>query len=140
MRPDRTRLIEFGRFARDDRQRRREGEPESFTFLGSTHRCGTNSRGNFSIWRQTVRQRLAAKLQQVKQTLRERMHEPLPTVAEWLGRVLNGFWQYHAVPGNRASLHRFQRAVQRWPSLPRPVPWLPVCSGWYSGNLKTHRA
>ena len=72
--PDKTRLIEFGRFARANRQRRGEGEPESFTFLGFTHSCGTNSRGNFTIWRRTVRQRLEAKLQQVKQTLRERMH------------------------------------------------------------------
>jgi hypothetical protein len=112
--PDKTRLIEFGRRVRDDRQRRREGEPESFAFLGFTHRCGTNSRGNFTIWRQTVRKRLEAKLQQVKQTLRERMHEPVPKVGEWLGRVLNGFYQYHAVPGNWASLHRFRERLGRY--------------------------
>jgi group II intron reverse transcriptase/maturase len=112
--PKKTRLIEFGRFARANRQRRGEGEPESFTFLGFTHRCGTNSRGNFTIWRQTVRQRLEAKLQQVKQTLRARMHEPVAQMGEWLGRVLNGFYQYHAVPGNWASLFRFRERLSRY--------------------------
>ncbi|MGD0577778.1 MAG: reverse transcriptase domain-containing protein [Bryobacteraceae bacterium] len=112
--PDKTRLIEFGRFARANRQRRGEGEPENFTFLGFTHSCGTNSRGNFTIWRRTVRQRLEAKLQQVKQTLRERMHEPVARMGEWLGRVLNGFYQYHAVPGNWASLHRFRERLGRY--------------------------
>ena len=112
--PDKTRLIEFGRRARNDRQWRGEGEPESFTFLGFTHRCGTNSRGNFTIWRQTVRKRFEAKLQQAKQTLRERMHEPAPKVGEWLGRVLNGFYQYHAVPENWASLHRFRERLGRY--------------------------
>jgi RNA-directed DNA polymerase len=112
--PKKTRLIEFGRFARVNRQRRGEGEPESFTFLGFTHRCGTNSRGNFPIWRQTVRQRLEAKLQQVKQTLRARMHEPVAQMGEWLERVLNGYYQYHAVPGNWASLFRFRERLSRY--------------------------
>jgi group II intron reverse transcriptase/maturase len=112
--PDKTRLIEFGRFARANRQRRGEGEPESFTFLGFTHKCGTNSCGTFTIWRQTVRKRLEAKLQQVKQTLRERMHAPVPQTGEWLARVLNGFYQYHAVPGNWASLYRFRERLSRY--------------------------
>jgi RNA-directed DNA polymerase len=109
--PEKTRLIEFGRFARSNRRRRGEGEPESFAFLGFTHSCGTNSRGNFTIWRRTVRKRLEAKLQQIKQTLRARMHEPVPQIGEWLGRVLNGFYQYHAVPGNWASVYRFRERV-----------------------------
>ena len=113
--PEKTRLIEFGRFARAKRQARGEGEPESFTFLGFTHRCGTNRAGKFTIWRQTVRKRLEAKLQQVKQELRARMHEPVPAVGEWLGQVLNGFYQYYAVPGNQNSLHRFRsRIVSYW--------------------------
>jgi group II intron reverse transcriptase/maturase len=112
--PDKTRLIEFGRFARANRKARGEGEPDSFTFLGFTHECGNNSRGNFVIWRRTVRKRLEAKLQQVKQTLRQRMHEPVPKVGEWLGRVLNGFYQYHAVPGNWASLNRFRERIGRY--------------------------
>jgi group II intron reverse transcriptase/maturase len=112
--PEKTRLIEFGRFARTNRASQGKGEPESFTFLGFTHSCGINRAGYFTIRRQTVRQRLEAKLQQVKQTLRARMHEPVPKVGEWLARVLHGFYQYHAVPGNGASLHRFRVQIGRY--------------------------
>jgi len=112
--PEKTRLIEFGRQARANRQARGEGEPESFTFLGFTHSCGINSAGHFTIWRRSERKRLEAKLQQVKQTLRARMHEPVSEVGEWLGRVLRGFYQYHAVPGNQASLQRFRERVGRY--------------------------
>jgi group II intron reverse transcriptase/maturase len=111
---EKTRLIEFGRLAQKNRQARGEGEPESFTFLGFTHYCGTNRAGYFIIRRQTARKRLEAKLQQVKQTLRARMHEPVPKVGEWLRRVLNGFYQYHAVPGNWASLKRFRLRIGRY--------------------------
>lgn len=111
---EKTRLIEFGKFAQRSRQGRGEGEPESFTFLGFTHYCGINSAGKFTIRRQTARKRLEAKLQQVKQTLRARMHEPIPKVGEWLRRVLNGFYQYHAVPGNWDSLHRFRTRITRY--------------------------
>jgi group II intron reverse transcriptase/maturase len=111
--PDKTRLIEYGRFAQTSRQQRGEGEPESFTFLGFTHRCGRNSPGDFTIWRQTARNRLEAKLQQVKQTLRARMHEPIPQVGQWLRLVVEGFYQYHAVPGNWASLNRFRERIGR---------------------------
>ena len=111
---EKTRLIEFGRFARSNRQARGEGEPESFTFLGFTHYCGINSAGYFTIRRQTARKRLEAKLQQVKQTLRARMHEPVPKVGEWLRRVLNGFYQYHAVPGNWDSLKMFRQRIGRY--------------------------
>jgi hypothetical protein len=112
--PEKTRLIEFGRQARASRQARGEGEPESFTFLGFTHSCGINSAGHFTIWRRSERKRLEAKLQRVKQTLRARMHEPVSEVGEWLGRVLRGFYQYHAVPGNQASLQRFRERVGRY--------------------------
>ncbi len=109
--PDKTRLIEFGRYALANRQARGEGEPEGFTFLGFTHRCGINSKGYFTIRRHTARQRLEAKLQQVKQRLRQRMHEPVARVGEWLKRVLQGFYQYHAVPGNRRALQRFRTRI-----------------------------
>ena len=90
-----------------------DGGNESFTFLGFTHYCAVNHAGKFTIRRQTARKRLEAKLQQVKQALRARMHEPVPKVGEWLGRVLNGFYQYHAVPGNWASLQRFRTRLSR---------------------------
>ena len=108
---DKTRLIEFGRFAQANRQARGEEKPESFAFLGFTHSCGVNRKGYFTIHRHTVRKRLEAKLQQVKQTLRKRMHEPVARVGEWLGRVLRGFYQYHAVPGNTRALQRFRRRI-----------------------------
>jgi group II intron reverse transcriptase/maturase len=109
---DKTRLIEFGRFAQRDRRQRGEGEAESFTFLGFTHRCGSNSSGHFTIERRTDRKRMEAKLQKVKQTLRQRMHEPVSAVGEWLGRVVNGYFQYHGVPGNLSSLYRFRDRVR----------------------------
>ena len=108
---EKTRLIEFGRFALETRRNRGEGEPESFTFLGFTHSCAINSKGYFTIRRQTVRKRLEAKLQQVKQMLRARMHEPVPVVGEWLERVLRGFYQYHAVPGNQPAMRRFRERI-----------------------------
>ena len=109
--PEKTGLIEFGRYARLDRQDRGEGDPESFDFLGFTHRCGTSKRGHFAIWRDTVRKRLEAKLHEVKQQLKARMHEPIPAVGKWLSRVLTGYYQYHAVPGNWASLKRFKERI-----------------------------
>jgi hypothetical protein len=112
--PEKTRLIEFGRFARSDRASRGEGKPESFTFLGFTHYCGITKAGYFTVRRQTSRKRLEAKLQQVKHTLRARMHEPVPKIGEWLRRELQGFYQYHAVPGNWASLTRFRIQLGRY--------------------------
>ena len=133
---EKTRLIEVGRFAQANRRQRREGEPESFAFLGFTHRCGRSSRGHFTIWRQTVRKRLEAKLQQVKQALRARMHEPVPHVGEWLGRVVEGFYQYHAVTGNWANLHRFRERIGRLDpghtNIPVPISGsvcIPRCQG-----------
>ena len=112
--PEKTRLIEFGRQAQANRQARGEGEPESFTFLGFTHQCRTTKGGYFHIGRQTERKRMEATLQRVKQTLRQRMHEPVAQVGEWLKRVLNGYYQYHAVPGNLARLTAFRERVCRY--------------------------
>jgi group II intron reverse transcriptase/maturase len=112
--PDKTRRIEFGRWARSPRQARGEGEPESFTFLGFTHYGGINSAGYFTLRRPTARKRLEAKWQQVKPTLRARRHEPVPQVGEWLRGVLNGFYSYHAVPGNGDSLKMFRQRIGRY--------------------------
>jgi len=112
--PEKTRRIEFGPNAARDRRARREGKPESFTFLGFAHSCGTTRQGYFQIRRQTARKRLEAKLQNIKQTLRSRMHEPVPKVGEWLERVLNGHYQYFGVPGNWASLGLFRERIARY--------------------------
>jgi group II intron reverse transcriptase/maturase len=114
--PEKTRLIEFGRFAAENRRRRGEKKPETFHFLGFTHSCGTKrwSRG-FIVRRQTMAKRLRAKLQAVKTTLRERMHEPISAQGRWLGAVVRGYFNYHAVPGNAASLDAFRtQSVRLW--------------------------
>ena len=108
--PDKTRLIEFGRFAESDRRTRGEGKPETFDFLGFTHYCGFK-KGRYIVWRKTAGKRMRAKLQQLKQELRRRMHEPLAQVGKWLGSVQRGYYQYHAVPGNSATLGRFRHRL-----------------------------
>jgi len=108
--PEKTRLIEFGRYAETNRAKRGEGKPESFDFLGFTHYCGSK-KGCFIVWRKTAGKRMRAKLQQIKQELRRRMHEPLAQDGEWLRSVLRGYYQYHAVPGNSATLGRFRNRL-----------------------------
>jgi Reverse transcriptase (RNA-dependent DNA polymerase) len=114
--PDKTRLIEFGRFAAKDRKRRGEGKPETFNFLGFTHICGQSwKNGKFFVLRKTIRERLLAKLKQVKAVLWVRMHQPLAEVGRWLRSVVQGYFNYHAVPGNFASLWSFRFEVRkRW--------------------------
>ena len=90
-------------------------KPETFTFLGFTHYCGKTRNGTFTIWRRTAGKRLRAKLKEIQQTLRSRMHEPVGKVGEWLRRVVNGYYLYHAVPGNLSSLGVFRyRLCQMW--------------------------
>jgi group II intron reverse transcriptase/maturase len=109
--PDKTRLIAFGREAWRNRKRAGQGKLETFTFLGFTHYCGENSKGYFQVWRETAGKRMRAKLQQIKQELRARMHEPVEATGKWLKRVVLGYYQYHAVPGNLQQLGRFPLAV-----------------------------
>lgn len=111
---DKTRLIRFGRFARLNREERGEGKPEAFTFLGFRHICAENRLGRFDIRRITDGDRRRKKLQAMKQELRRRMHDPVERTGEWLKRVLNGYYQYHAVPGNLTVLKRFRRQVARY--------------------------
>ena len=92
--PEKTRLIEFGRFASDRRQRRGQGKPETFDFLGFTHMCGTTKRGKFTVRRCTIAKRLRKKLQEVQQTLRERMHWPIEKRGAWLKSVVLGHYRY----------------------------------------------
>jgi group II intron reverse transcriptase/maturase len=96
--PDKTRLIEFGRFTADRRARRGLGKPETFNFLGFTFIGAHNSQGKFFIMRKTRRDRMRAKLKAVKEELRRRMHEPIPEQGAWLKQVVRGFFAYHAVP------------------------------------------
>ena len=100
--PEKTRLIEFGRHAAESRKRRGLGKPETFDFLGFTFICGKSRRGKFLIKRKTRRDRMRAKLQGIKQELRRRMHQPIPVQGKWLGQVVSGYFNYHAVPTNIA--------------------------------------
>lgn len=109
--PEKTRLLEFGRHAADNRKRRGEGKPETFDFLGLTHICGTTQKGRFAVIRHTVRKRWMTKLREVKTDLRKRMHDPIPEVGAWLKAVVGGHIRYYGVPGNRYALANFRFAV-----------------------------
>ena len=128
--PDKTRLIEFGRYADPNRQQRGDGKPETFNFLGFTHSCGKTREGRFTVLRQTMRMRRQAKLQSVKTELRRRMHEPVPRQGAYLRSVVAGHNQYYGVPMNGAAMGAFRHAVVRlwWRSLRRRtqvhhLPW-----------------
>jgi hypothetical protein len=119
--PNKTRLLEFGRFAARDRRARGEGKPESFNFLGFTHTCATARTGKFTVLRRTMRTRVQAKLQAVKTELRQRMHRPVPELGAYVRAVVQGHMQYYAVPMNYPSVYAFARAVGRlwWQALCR---------------------
>jgi group II intron reverse transcriptase/maturase len=112
--PDKTRIIEFGRFAHENRQARGQGKPETFAFLGFTHIFGRTREGRRLIRRHTVRERLNAKLRQVKATLRGMMHMPIPEQGRYLRLVLNGFYNYYAVPTNFRALNSFYWHIMRY--------------------------
>jgi RNA-directed DNA polymerase len=108
-----TRLIEFGRFARDNRRRRGQGKPETFDFLGFTHCCGTTRKGKFMVLRLTSAKRLRAKLHAVKDELRKRMHRPIAEQGQYLRAVVAGHARYYGVPCNGARLQAFRFQVGR---------------------------
>jgi len=111
--PEKTRLIEFGRFAATNRRQRGEGKPETFNYLGMTHICGKTRKGKYQVVRQTMVQRMRAKLKEVKVALRRRMHFPVPEVGQWLKSVLRGHYQYYGVPGNKYALNQIRHQVGR---------------------------
>ena len=119
--PDKTRRIEFGRFAEENRKRRGEGKPETFDFLGFQHISGKNRLGRFTVRRTTIRKRMRAKLRNLKQELHRRMHDPVPETGGWLKSVVRGYFNYYAVPGNLDSLAIFRKRVRAlwWHSLRR---------------------
>jgi RNA-directed DNA polymerase len=129
--PDKTRLLEFGRFAARDRQQRGARKPETFHFLGFTHYCARMCRsGSFNVKRKTMSKRLQAKLRQVRQTLLRQRHQPIPRQGQWLQAVVRGYYNYHAIPGNIAALDSFRtQAVRAWLSALRRrsqrsrLPW-----------------
>ena len=109
--PDKTRLIEFGRFAASNRQRNGRGKPETFDFLGFTHACGKTRRGRFIVLRLTMRKRLRAKLREIHNTLRRRWHDPVPEIGRWLASIIRGHVNYFGVPLNYVRLEAFHHQV-----------------------------
>ncbi|HET6179395.1 MAG TPA: reverse transcriptase domain-containing protein, partial [Candidatus Sulfotelmatobacter sp.] len=128
--PDKTRRIEFGRFAEENRKRRGEGKPETFDFLGLTHISGKNSLGRFAVRRKTIGKRMRGKLRRIKTELHQRMHDPLVQTGQWLKSIVQGHFNYYAVPGNTPSLSLFRHRllVHWWHSVRRRsqkhrIPW-----------------
>ncbi len=111
--PDKTRLLEFGRYAAQNRRERGQGKPETFQFLGFVHSCGWTRKGEFTVRRHTAGERLRAKLKEVKAELRRRRHDPVPEVGAWLGSVVRGHGQYYGIPGNWQAIRRFRDEVSR---------------------------
>lgn len=116
-----TRLIEFGRYAAQNRKLRGSGKPESFDFLGFTHSCGRSRSGRFQVKRQTSRKKVRSKLKEIKQELRKRINLSVPDVGGYLEQVLKGHYRYFGVPGNWRSLCTIRYEVFRlwWRTLKR---------------------
>lgn len=109
--PEKTRLILFGRYAAQQRAERELGKPETFNFLGFTFFCGKSKQGKFLLCRKSRRDRVQAKLKEVKEELRERRHQSIPEQGKWLRQVVSGFFAYHAVPTNSHTLVAFRHYV-----------------------------
>jgi hypothetical protein len=146
--PDKTRRIEFGRFAEKNRKRRGEGNPETFDFLGFTHISGKNSLGRFAVRRKTIGKRMRGKLRCIKTELHKRMHDPLSQTGQWLKSIVQGHFNYYAVPGNTASLSLFRHRllVHWWHSVRRRsqkhrTPWtrmLDLATRWLPAPYVLH--
>lgn len=110
---EKTRILEFGRYALENRKERKQRRPETFEFLGFTHICGTSRAGEFQLLRRTSRKRMARKLREIKVGLQRKMHRPIPEVGLWLASILRGHYEYFAVPLNYRSISSFRNAVLR---------------------------
>ena len=110
--PDKTRLIEFGRFAMANRRARGERRPETFDFLGFTHYCRKTRNGGFGLGRKPIAKRVTRTLKRLKERLRMRMHEDVHETAQWLGKVVNGWLNYYAVPTSSRALGGFVRRLE----------------------------
>jgi hypothetical protein len=110
--PDKTRLIEFGRFAAQNCKKRGLAKPETFTFLGFVLICDKSRRGDFRVRRKSRGDRMGAKLREIKEEMRRRMHQPIPEQGRWLAQVVRGYFAYHAVPTNGLALSAFRYHVK----------------------------
>ena len=111
--PEKTRLIEFGRHAAARRAQRGLRKPETFKFLGFVFICGRTRKGKFLLARKSRRDRMRAKLREIKENLRRLMHQAIPEQGRWLAQVIRGYFAYHAVPTNYAALSAFRYHIRR---------------------------
>ena len=111
--PDKTRLLEFGRYAARNRRDRGDGTPQTFNVLGFTHACSQTRKGRFTVLRQTMRQRWQAKLREVKAELRRRLHTPIPIQGAYLRSVVLGHTRYYGVPRHGSSIGAFHQGLGR---------------------------
>lgn len=107
--PDKTRVLQFGRFARQDRERQGRGKPETFEFLGFTHIAADNGQGAFMLRRRSSRKKRRAKLARIKEDCRRRRHHDVAEQHAWLSSVLRGHFRYYGVPTNFRALRQFAR-------------------------------
>ena len=113
--PEKTRLIEFGKYASSNRKKSGKSKPETFDFLGFTHMCSKNKKGDFFLRRKTIKKRFKKKCKEVKQELWKRMHDNIKLTGEWLASVITGYANYYAVPGNMKRVRAFyDRCVREW--------------------------
>ena len=113
--PEKTRLIEFGYYAANNRKERGQGKPETFNFLGFTHICGKKRSGMFTVYRRTMSKRKRGKLKEIKRELRKRIHQRVTEVGKWLRSVVEGHNRYYGVPSNLPSLYSFRfHVVRHW--------------------------
>lgn len=109
---EKTRLIEFGRFAAANRAARGEDKPETFDFLGFTHICATTRKDKrFIVRRKTIAKRLRRKARAVREEIMRRRHDPVSKQGKWLRLVVQGHLNYYAVPGNKQSIDAFRTEV-----------------------------
>jgi RNA-directed DNA polymerase len=113
MHEGKTKLIEFGRFAIENRKEHGEGKPETFDFLGFTHICARKKNGSFTIYRKTITKRLRDKIKKVREILLRKRHRPVSEQGAWLRAVMQGHFNYYGVPGNRKALDTFRKQIQR---------------------------
>jgi hypothetical protein len=110
--PYKTRLIAFGRYAAERRAKAGLGKPQTFDFLGFTFLCGRSRGGGFQVRRRSRRDRMRAKLREIKEELRRRMHQSIPDQGQWLRQIVQRVFAYHAVPTNERVMAAFRSTLE----------------------------
>jgi len=113
MEESKTRLIEFGRFAADNRRNRGVGKPETFTFLGFTHYCSTARGGWFRVKRKTSKKKFAKKCRELNKTIRDMRTWKLEKIFRKLNQILIGYYHYYGITDNGRCLYSMKHRIER---------------------------